>query len=68
MAMMAVVKTRYEMCHLAPRAAAATVTTVITTPPPCGLPESLTRSYNPDSDSDGVDGLQTSCGEYSTSN
>jgi len=48
-----------------PRAAAAAAA-ILTTPPPCGLLESLTRSYDPDSDSDsdGVDGLQTSCGEY----
>ncbi|KAI0282864.1 hypothetical protein BGY98DRAFT_1094173 [Russula aff. rugulosa BPL654] len=45
-------------------AAAAAASTTITTPPPCGLLESLTRSYDPDTDSDGVEGLQTSCGEY----
>ena len=36
----------------------------LTTPPPCALLESLTHSYDPDTDTDGVDGLQTSCGEY----
>ncbi len=37
-------------------------TTVAVTPPPCALLESLTRSY--DLDSDGADVLQTTCGEY----
>jgi len=45
--------------HPSPAAATATVAV---TPPPCALLESLTRSYDPDSD--GADGLQTTCGEY----
>jgi len=42
--------------------AAAAAATVITTPSPCALLESLTHSYDPDTDTDG--GLQTTCGEY----
>jgi hypothetical protein len=45
-------------------AAAAAAAVAITTPPPCALLESLTHSYDPDTDTDGADGLQTSCGEY----
>jgi hypothetical protein len=48
-------------------AAAAATTVAVTTPPPCALLESLTRSYDPDTESDtdgAAGGLQTSCGEY----
>jgi len=48
-------------------AAVATQAVAVTTPPPCALLGSLTRSYDPDTDTDtdgAADALQTSCGEY----
>ncbi len=46
----------------APPSPPAAATTATATPQPCALLESFTHSYDPDTD--GADGLQTSCGEY----